>query len=138
MQEENKKQTKKVLEDSLMKNEDLMIMPGSEAQAAASAQASPNVEPAQTKQPVLKVIKKKKKSTFDMNLNVLKHNQDLEKAQKSVIKDEAKSLKLFSFVFKEPKSLLVEFIKNGLVLILSLGIFLFSIYIQSIISHNIL
>jgi hypothetical protein len=141
VQEENKKQNKKVLEDSSIQNDDLVIMPGSEAsmeqsgaQAAASVQAQPASQLTVKKEPKIKVVKKKKKGTFDMDLNVIKQKQALQQAEKPVIKDEAKSLKLFSFVFKEQKSLLVAVIKNGLVFILSLGIFVFSLYVESVIT----
>ncbi|MFC1599741.1 hypothetical protein ACFL3T_01805 [Patescibacteria group bacterium] len=133
MEKENKKNNKKVLEDSSIQNDDLMIMPNNGAESKKEAAAT-SVDSTQKQASAIKVVKKKKKKTFDMDLNVIKQKQALQKNQKPVIKDEAKSLKLFNFVIKEPKSLLVEVIKNGLVFILSLGIFTFSLYIESVIT----
>jgi len=140
VQEENKQKNKKVLENSSMENDDLVISAtnsssgAQEETAQAAPEAKPAAQPVPKAEPKIKVVKKKKKKTFDMDVNVLKQKQALQQANKPVIKAEAKSLKLFSFVMKEPKSLLVEFIKNALVFVLSLGIFAFSIYIESIIT----
>lgn len=136
MEDKNKKQGNKIFGDSPMQNDDLAIMPdnGNIGSSMEKSEAQADKGKVQKSSPEIKVAPKKKKGTFDMKLNALKQRKNIANAKKAVIKDEKKSFKLFSFSFKEPKSLLVELLKNSLVFLLSFGIFAFSLYLDSVIS----
>lgn len=145
MEEQSKKQDKKIFGDSPMQNDDLVIMPsgGTTDESSVkqikepvrqSAKGKASQVVTQTDASKVKIAPKKKKGIFDMKLNALKQRKSLKKANKPVIKNEVKSLKLFTFAFKDPKSLLVELLKNSLVLVLSFGIFMFSIYLDNVVS----